>query len=104
MYRDYDNPWDQTEREQNVTDKYIALKWIQDLGVERVIEIGCGLGHFSNQIVNIGVETLGIDVSSTSIQKARVMFPQCKFQVGDILDVDIYKEFKPDLIIMAEVT
>ena len=104
MYQDYKDPWHQTEREKYASDKAIATNLIRRLGVKRVTELGCGLGNFSKRIADIGVEVLGVDISETAIKKAKEKFPKCSFRVGDILDYEIYREFKPDLIVMAEIT
>jgi hypothetical protein len=45
-----------------------------------------------------------VDISPRAIDKAQAKYPACKFRVGDILDYDIYREFRPDLIVMAEIT
>lgn len=33
-----------------------------------------------------------------------MIYPDCRFAAGDILDFDLYDSFKPDIFIMAEVT
>jgi hypothetical protein len=50
------------------------------------------------------VHVLGVDVSPTAVEKAQIKYPACKFKVGDILDYDIYREFHPDVVVMAEIT
>lgn len=104
MYRDFKDPWRQTTREQWAIEKHIAINLIKKLKAKRVIELGCGLGHFTNRIRRIGVDVLGIDISGTAIRKARRRYPQCKFYNGDIMDKEVYLEFKPDLIVMSEIT
>jgi trans-aconitate methyltransferase len=104
MYQDFDDPWEQTTREAYASEKAVALNLIKKNHAKRVIELGCGLGYFTNQIRNIEVDVLGIDISKTAIQKAKATFPDCQFVEGDVLDYEIYKNFKPDLIIMAEIT
>lgn len=104
MYQDYEDPWFQSAKEQWASDKMIAISLIKKLHVKRVLELGCGLGYFTNKIAETGVEVLGIDISETAIRKAKKKFPRCNFQVCDILDYDVYRSFKPDLIIMAEIT
>ena len=104
MYKDFDDPWNQTTREEFATDKAITLNLIKKFNFKRVIELGCGLGHFTNKIREIGVDVLGVDISKTAIEKARTKHPNGKFLQGDILDFEIYKRYNPDLIIMAEIT
>ncbi len=104
MYRDYDDPWEQTTREEWTSEKAIALHLIKKLKAKKVIELGCGLGHFTNKIAKLGVDVLGIDISKTAIEKAKTQYSNCNFAVGDVLDFDLYREYKPDIIIMAEIT
>ena len=104
MYRDFDDPWEQTTRGKWASEKAVALNLIQKLKVKRAIELGCGLGHYTKKIANLGVETMGIDVSNTAIEKAKSNYPACNFVVADILDFSIYRNFMPHVIIMAEIT
>jgi len=104
MYKDFKDPWEQTTREQWAMEKCIAINLIKKLKAKRVIELGCGLGHFTNRIRRMGVDVLGIDISETAIKKARKRYPQCKFYNGDIMDKKVYLEFKPDVIVMSEIT
>ncbi|MBF0556677.1 MAG: methyltransferase domain-containing protein [Nitrospirae bacterium] len=104
MYRDFDDPWEQTIREQWASEKAVVLNLIQKLKARKVIELGCGLGHFTKKISDLGIETIGIDISKTAIEKAKSNYPDCNFVVGDILNLSIYREMKPDLIVMAEIT
>ena len=46
----------------------------------------------------------GLDVSKTAIEKAKVKFPLCHFDIGDILEVEKILSFQPDCIFMDEVT
>jgi SAM-dependent methyltransferase len=104
MYQDYDDPWQQTTREEWTSEKAVALNLIKKLKPVKVIELGCGLGHFTKKISDLGVDILGLDISTTAIQKAKNNYPNCNFAVGDILDFEIYREYKPDVIVMAEIT
>ena len=104
MYRDHDDPWLQS-KEGRASDKAVVLHLMRKMGVQRVIELGCGLGHFTTKIAEIdGLSVLGVDTSPTAIEKARVRCPRARFQVADILDYNVYREFRPDMIVMAEIT
>jgi len=104
MYQDFDDPWEQTTREEWASEKAAALNLINKLKARQVIELGCGLGHYTNKIHKLGVNVLGVDVSKTAIEKARSAHPECDFAVGDILDFSIYKKRQPGIIVMAEIT
>ena len=104
MYQDVDDPWEQTTREEWASEKAVALNLIKKLNAKKVIELGCGLGHYTHKIQELGVDVLGVDVSKTAIDKAKSNYTDCDFAVGDILDFSIYKEYQPDIIVMAEIT
>jgi SAM-dependent methyltransferase len=104
MYQDFDDPWEQSTREEWASEKAVALHLIKKLRAQKVIELGCGLGRFTKKIADLGVEVIGVDVSETAIIKAKANYPNCNFIVGDILEFDIYRRYRPDIIVMAEIT
>lgn len=104
MYQDFADPWEQTTREKYGCEKAVALNLIQKVGAKRVLELGCGLGHFTHKIWDDHTSVLGVDCSETAIIKAQKNYPECQFLVADILDKKVYEDFKPDMIIMAEIT
>lgn len=104
MYQDFEDPWEQTTREKWASEKAVAINLIQKFNCQRVIELGCGLGHYTNKISKLSIDVLGVDISKTAIDKAKSNYPNCNFIVGDILDYDIYKNYNPDVIVMAEIT
>ena len=103
MYRDYEDPWHQS-KEGWASDKAIAIHLLRKTGAKKVIELGCGLGHFTEKIASEGFAVLGIDVAPTAIEKAQRRYPARDFRVGELLDVHVYREFRPDAIVMAEIT
>ena len=42
MYKDHDDPWEQTKREQYASEKAIAINLIKAFKRSQVIEMGCG--------------------------------------------------------------
>ena len=104
MYQDFDNPWDQSFREDSVLSKSVVENIRRRGDFKRPYEIGCGLGYFVEKMRNICGAGGGIDVSNTAIEKARAKFPKCHFDDGDILEVDKILKFQPDCIFMDEVT
>jgi len=104
MYQNCDDPWKQTVKEENASDKAIVLNLVNQYKPKKIIEIGCGFGLFTNKLATTGSEVLGIDVSETAIHIAKQRYPNCRFQVSDISNYTLYERFDPDLFIMAEVT
>jgi len=103
MYQDFDNPWDQSFREDSVLSKSVVENILRRSDFKRPYEIGCGLGYFVEKM-RILCGAGGVDVSITAIEKARVKFPKCHFDEGDILEVDKILKFQPDCVFMDEVT
>ena len=104
MYKDFENPWDQSFREDAVLSKRLVEKILEIGDFEKPYEIGCGLGFFVEKMRIICGSGGGIDISKTAIEKAKLKFPNCHFDCGDILEVEKILKFKPDCIFMDEVT
>ena len=104
MYQDFDNPWDQSFRENAVLSKSVVENILRINNFKRPYEIGCGLGYFVEKMRVICGSAGGLDVSKTAIEKAKVKFLLCHFDIGDILEVEKILSFQPDYIFMDEVT
>ena len=50
---------------------------------ERILDLGCGTGHLTNQIAAVGAEVIGIDKSTTMIEEARRLYPNLRFELAD---------------------
>jgi SAM-dependent methyltransferase len=108
LYRDYEDPWHEASCEQFASDKAAGVNLLARLkschGIRRVVELGCGFGHFSARIAAIDLDVIGVDISATAINIARERHKAPKFEVGTIDDYDLFRSLKPDVIVMAEVT
>lgn len=53
-----------------------------------IVDIGCGTGHHVNALQKRHLDTVGIDISPSMIQKARETYPDLKdkFDVADAMD------------------
>jgi trans-aconitate methyltransferase len=60
---------------------------------ERILDLGCGTGHLTNQIAAAGSEVIGIDKSASMIAKARRDYPQLRFEEIDAAEHDFSDEF-----------
>ncbi|MBK8396973.1 MAG: class I SAM-dependent methyltransferase [Leptospiraceae bacterium] len=52
--------------------------------IQSVLDIGCGTGEHVVALQEIGYKILGIDSSKEMIEHAKVRFPHCKFEIGDL--------------------
>jgi trans-aconitate methyltransferase len=60
---------------------------------ERVLDIGCGTGHLTNEIAERGAHVVGIDNSPAMIESARQAYPDLTFQVADAQDFSFPEPF-----------
>ena len=108
MYRDFSDPWHESTSEEFASDKAAGLNLLARLkarhGVRRVLEIGCGFGHYSARIAALGLTTVGLDISTTAIERARSLHSSVEFLVGKLDDYDTLRKQRPDVLVMAEVT
>lgn len=105
MYRDHEDPWEQSTREAFATEKAMVLNVMEAMQPKTVLELGCGLGHFTARIKARGIpRVVGVDISKTAIEKARRLHPDCEFMEGDILDFQTYERYRPDIIVMGEIS
>ena len=51
-----------------------------------ILDVGCGTGHHVDELSQKNLKVLGIDISSSMIQKAKENFPSRDFSVGNALD------------------
>ncbi len=104
MYQDFDDPWRHNELEEYATTQSICVNLIRKYRLSTVVELGCGLGQLTNKINKVAEKVIGVDISKTAIRKALTRFPTCKFKVGKFPDLNLLREFKPDCIVMAEIS
>jgi SAM-dependent methyltransferase len=60
---------------------------IHDDGGGRVADVGCGPGHVTAHLRDLGVEASGIDLSPAMIDLARRDHPGLRFEVGSMTDL-----------------
>ena len=69
----------------------------------RILDLGCGMGHYSNYMYNKGFDVVGIDISENMINIAKRNNPNIEFIVSDICDLDVIKNYKFGGVILAYV-
>jgi SAM-dependent methyltransferase len=50
---------------------------------ERLLDVGCGTGHWSSFFAEMGYQVTGIDISPNMVQAARAAAQECSFRVAD---------------------
>lgn len=102
MYRKFDQPWMQ-DQQPNPYSRQAGIFHIQKFGISSLLEVGCGLGYYSQKIYQqTGIKPIGIDISETAIQKAREQFPHLHFEVDTADNLLHYKAV--EAILFAELT
>jgi len=69
----------------------IVMERFPHLNGEKVLDLGCGYGLYTNYFKNIGGKATGIDGSEVMINEAHQLYPDCNFFISDItkpLDFD----------------
>jgi trans-aconitate methyltransferase len=54
---------------------------------ERILDLGCGTGHLTEQIAASGAEVVGVDRSSDMIRQAKEEYPALQFEVMDAREI-----------------
>ena len=54
-----------------------------------VVDLGCGSGIWTRELVDAGYDVLGIDISAAMIEIARRRVPQAEFQTASLLKVTL---------------
>jgi len=60
---------------------------------ERVLDLGCGTGHLTAKIADLGAEVIGLDSSPSMIAQARQNYPKLKFILADARDFSFETPF-----------
>jgi 2-polyprenyl-3-methyl-5-hydroxy-6-metoxy-1,4-benzoquinol methylase len=89
------------ERAWRRADKILA--YLRSLRLERpaLLDMGCGMGWFANQLAQFG-PTTGIDLSDDAIVHARSHFPQVTFRAGNVFEMDLPPQHF-DVVVSQEV-
>lgn len=83
-------------------DKQIAMMLIDHYNFDRILDIGCGKGTFTHLLKKTNNYVLGIDISTTAIEKARAKYADVDFQTKDIRASGL-PEGAFDLVVAMEV-
>lgn len=62
---------------------------VRESGGGPVADVGCGPGHVTRRLNDLGVDAFGIDLSPEMIAIARRDHPDLRFEVGTMTDLDL---------------
>jgi SAM-dependent methyltransferase len=62
---------------------------VREAGGGPVADVGCGPGYVTDHLHDAGVDAFGIDLSPEMIAIARGDYPQLRFEVGTMTDLDL---------------
>lgn len=69
---------------------------------KRVLELGCGAGAITAELLSSRIELVGVDVSPAMVAHCRVRFPQARFLVGDLRDLSALPDESADVVVAAD--
>lgn len=69
------------------------VKLLSPKAGERILDLGCGTGHLTQEIASCGAEVLGIDSAETMILQAQTNYHKLNFAVVDAINLDFEAEF-----------
>jgi SAM-dependent methyltransferase len=56
-----------------------------------ILDVGCGNGHHVAKLAEQNINVIGVDISPSMINKAREKYPKLTFQMGDVMDGNLFK-------------
>ncbi|WP_405372858.1 MULTISPECIES: class I SAM-dependent methyltransferase [unclassified Microbacterium] len=71
----------------HASDRQIVESWAARVSGP-VLDAGCGPGHWTRHLTELGLAARGIDLVSPFIAHARATFPGIRFDLGTIDDID----------------
>lgn len=63
--------------------------FIRATGAGPVAEVGCGPGHVTAHLQDLGLDAFGVDLSPVTIDLAREAYPEVRFHVGSMDALDL---------------
>ena len=74
-------------REETVREIVTALK--DEMELKTAVDVGCGLGHFTNFLGSLGFRAVGVDARKENVEEARRRYPNVQFEVRNAEDPEL---------------
>lgn len=106
MYADIEDPWGCSGQAHSLNNSLFLELLFHQRSFKRILDVGCGLGAFTDLIYRRGrpiEKIIGCDISKTAITKAQSRYNHIEFKVLDILadDTSCFENF--DLMVFSEI-
>lgn len=69
------------------------------LGLRTALDVGCGVGHYSSFLQDLGLRVVGTDARALNIAGARKRYPGIEFHVADVEDPELTSLGTFDLVL-----
>jgi len=66
-------------------------KYLKNDIPKKIVDLGCGTGHYTNGFLETGYEVIGVDKSRNMLEKATIENPRCDFIRGDIKNNNLFE-------------
>lgn len=85
-------------------DRLLLERFAQDVpSGKRICDLGCGSGHVTGYLKNLGFDVIGIDISPGMIEVAKRTYHSIEFRVGDMLASDMPDESLGEIVALYSI-
>ncbi len=70
-------------------DRELLVKFAQKIGGGEICDMGCGPGHISWYLHELGVNVFGLNLSPRMLELARRLNPEIEFREGNMIALDL---------------
>ncbi len=77
----------------------LLTPWIATYGLHSAIDMGAGLGYFSDRLSSMGLKVTAVEARAENIEEGRRRYPTISFCQGDIEDVTSLNIEPADLVL-----
>lgn len=94
---------DQENSEYVESNKKIVMNRFKHFNGEKILDLGCGYGFFTDYFRTIGANAVGIDGSEKMIEIAKERYPMTDFSVMDIIKPLDFENGRFDMVFSNQV-
>ena len=85
------------------SNRQVVFNWFSALNGEKVLDLGCGYGFYTNYFSQIGGETVGVDGSAKMLELAQENYPKCRFCHADLEESLPWPDNEYDIVFCNQV-